>query len=435
LERVERLVIRGGRVLDPSTGTDAVVDLYAAGGNIVSLGPPPDGFVADTVIDATGRIVAPGLVDLCAHTREPGQEHKGTIASETRAAARGGITTVCCPPDTDPVVDTPAVAELIRSRAEKAAYAHVVVIGALTRGLGGKHLSEMGALKAAGCVGVGQGSQPLADTLVLRRALEYAATHDLTVFLQPQDFWLSQHGCVHEGEMSMRLGLAGIPESAETVALARDLVLVEQTGVRAHFCRLSCARSVDMVRCAKSRGLPVTADVSAHQLHLTELDVAQFNSACHVRPPLRSLADREALRAGAADGTLCAICSDHQPHEPDAKCAPFPSTEPGISGLETLLPLTLKLVHQGTLTLADAIARLTHLPASVLGLRCSSLTPGCPADICVIDPEHRWRLDSETFASAGKNTPFAGWEMIGKVELTLLGQTIVYGASPAQIRA
>jgi dihydroorotase len=429
LETLDRLLIRGGRVLDPSTGTDAVADVCVADGTIVSVGPPGDGFAADSAIDAAGRIVAPGFVDLCAHMREPGHEHKGTIASETRAAAKGGITTVCCPPDTDPVVDTPAVAELIRSRAEQAAHARVVVIGALTRGLGGKHLSEMGALKAAGCVGVGQGSQPVADTLVLRRALEYAATHDLTVFLQPQDFWLSQHGCIHEGEMSMRLGLAGIPESAETVALARDLVLVEQTGVRAHFCRLSCARSIEMVRHAQGRGLRVTADVSAHHLHLTELDVAQFNSTCHVRPPLRNLADREALRAAVADGTVCAICSDHQPHEPDAKCAPFPSTEPGISALETLLPLTLKLVQEGVLTLVDALARLTHLPAQVLGLPSGRLRPGTPADICVIDPGRRWHLDPESMLSAGKSTPFAGREMTGRVELTLLGRTVVYRAS------
>jgi dihydroorotase len=427
---MQRVHIRGGRVVDPASRTDRVLDIYVAEGLIAGLGHPPEGFEAETVINAAGRIVAPGLVDLCARMREPGQEHKATIASETRAAARGGITTVCCPPDTDPVVDTPAVVELVRSRAEGAASARIVILGALTRGLGGTHLSEMGALKEAGCVGIGQGMRPMTDTQVLRRALEYAATHDLTVFLQPLDFWLSQNGCVHEGEVSMRLGLPGIPESAETVALARDLMLVEQIGVRAHFCRLSCARAVEMIGEAQRRGLAVTADTSAHHLHLTELDVAGFNTACHVQPPLRSPSDREALRAGVADGTLCAICSDHQPHEPDAKCAPFPSTEPGISGLETLLPLTLRLVQEGVFTLTEAVARLSHLPARVLGLGAGTLATGRPADVCVIDPDYRWRLDPDTLLSAGHNTPFAGWEFVGKVDLTLLSGEIVY-RSPA----
>ncbi len=422
-----RIEVRGGRVIDPMQGTDGPQDVYLAQGRIVGLGQAPDGFVADLVIEAAGCIVSPGLVDLCARLREPGLEHKGTIATETLAAARGGVTTLCCPPDTDPVVDTPAVVELIRSRAEQAGKTRVVVLGALTRNLAGTHLSEMGALKRAGCVGVSNGSRPIENTLVLRRALEYAATHHLAVFLEPQDPWLSHHGCVHEGEVSMRLGLPGIPEAAETVALARDLVLVEQTGVRAHFCRLSCARAVEMVRRAQGHGLPVTADVSAHHLHLTEASVTGFDSACHVRPPLRTLYDREALRSGLADGTLCAICSDHQPHEPDAKCAPFPSTEPGISGLETLLPLTLRLVREGVLSLPEALARVTCLPMRVLGeVQGGTLTPGSPADLCIIDPDNVWRLTPQELVSAGRNTPFLGWEFTGAVQATVVAGEVVY---------
>jgi dihydroorotase len=421
-----RILIRDGHVIDPASGLDEPKDVYVADGRILALKRPPDGFTADRILDAGHCVVCPGFVDLRARLREPGLEHKATIASETRAAASGGITTLCCPPDTDPVVDTPAVVELIHRRAEAAGMARVVVLGALTQGLQGVRLTEMAALRQAGCVGVSNALHAVANTQVLRRAFEYAATQDLTVFLHAIDPWLSQEGCMHEGTVSTRLGLPGIPEAAETVAVARDLVLVEQTGVRAHFCQLSTARAVAMVRRAREQGLPVSADVSAHHLHLSELDVEGFNSQCHVRPPLRTESDREALRAGLAEGSLCAVCSDHQPHEPDAKEAPFCATEPGISGLETLLPLTLLLVEQGVLSLSEAIARLTSLPAMTLGIEAGSLTPGRLADICIFDPRPQWRLSADNLRSQGRNTPFLGWEFSGRVIHTLLGGAIVY---------
>ncbi|MGA7801504.1 MAG: dihydroorotase [Gammaproteobacteria bacterium] len=422
----ECIRIHGGRVVDPANRVDRVDDLYIAEGRVVGIGAAPPDFRAQREIDATGQVVCPGLVDLCARLREPGHEHKATIASETRAAAAGGITTLCIPPDTDPVIDTPAVVQLLRERAEHTGYVRLVAIGALTHGLAGEHLSEMAALKKAGCVGVGNACAPLANSLIQRRALEYAASFDLTVFLHPEDHWLANRGCAHEGAIATRLGLPGVPEAAETAAVARDLALVEQTGVRAHFCRLSTARAVRMVARAQYDGLPVTADTAIPYLHLTEMDIADFNSLCHVAPPLRTQRDRDGLRVGVAEGTLDAICSDHQPHEPDAKLAPFPSTEPGISGLDTLLPLALRLLDDGNMQLADVISRLTCAPARILNLPYGTLSPGATADVCVFDPQASWRVTLAELNSRGRNTPFAGWELAGRVTHTLLAGRVVY---------
>lgn len=421
-----RILIKNGRVIDPPHGVDKVQDVYVADGRIVALGKRPDGFDADRSIDARHRIVCPGLVDLAAHLREPGAEHKATIASETRAAAAAGITTLCCPPDTDPVIDTPAVVELIRSRAQQAGLAHVVPLGALTRALAGNELSEMAALQQAGCAGLSNARRPITNTRVLRRAMEYAATHGITVFLHAEDSALANGGCAHEGAVATRLGLPGIPESAETAALARDLVLIEQTGVRAHFCRLSSARAVRMIARAQHDGLKVTADTGAHHLYLTEMDIGHFNSQCHVLPPLRTLRDRDGLRLGLGDGTLSAICSDHQPHESDAKLAPFTETEPGISALETLLPLTLRLAEENVLSLSGALAHITCNPAQILGLDAGTLQAGRAADICIFGPDHYWTLSADTLVSRGHNTPFLNWELKGKVTHTLLNGKVVY---------
>jgi dihydroorotase len=379
------------------------------------------------VIDAADQVVIPGLVDINARLREPGQEHKATIASETRAAAAGGITTLCVQPDTDPIIDTPAVSELIHHRAQQAGFARVVTLGALTLQLGGEHLSEMEELiREGGCIAVSNALQPLNNTLVYRRALEYAANYNLTVFIYANDPWLSNSGCAHEGAVSTRLGLPGIPESAETVAVARDLMLIEQTGVRAHFMHLSCAQSINKVARARHDNLPVSIDVAAHQLYLTEMDIGDFNSACHVIPPLRTQRDLDGLRAGLTNRTISAISSCHQPHDADAKLAPFCETEPGISALETLLPLTLRLVDEKVLSLSDAIASITSEPASILGIDGGSLGVGDRADVCIYHPDERWTVDYNTLFSAGKNTPFLGWEMHGKVSYTLLAGQPVY---------
>ncbi len=422
------VAITGGRVIDPANGIDGPHDLFLHAGRVAALDRPPPGFRAEREIDARGKVVCPGIVDLCARMREPGHEHKATIASETAAAVRAGITTLCCPPDTDPVIDTPAVVELIRRRSGQCGAARVFAVGALTQGLGGSQLSEMAALKSAGCVAVSNALAPLSGMLILRRALEYAATFDLTVFLHPEDPALQDGGCVHEGVVATRLGLPGIPEAAETAAVAASLALIEQTGARAHFCRLSTARAVRMVARARHDGIPVTADVCAHQLFLTETDVGGFDGLYHVRPPLRTTGDRDGLRAGLAKGTLDAVCSDHQPHEADAKLAPFPATAPGISALETLLPLTLRLVGEGVLDLPAALARLTCGPARILGLPFGTLSLGASADVCVFDPERHWRLEEGEMLSRGHNTPFLGWEFTGRVSHTLVGGRLVYEA-------
>lgn len=426
MSRARHYSIRGGRLIDPANGIDEQLDLHVSDGKVVGVGAAPEGFAPDQTIDASGKVVCPGLIDLAVHLREPGQEHKATIASETRAAARSGITTLVCTPDTDPVIDTPAVWELVRRRAKISARARVLAVGALTQGLKGEQLSELATLKAAGCVAAGNDRRPLASTLVERRALEYAATFGITVFLNPEDKHLRAGGCAHEGAVASRMGLPGIPSAAESVAVARDLALAQHTGATVHFRALSAGSSVDMVRNARADQLPVSADVAAHQLHLTEMDVDGFDSRCHVAPPLRTLADRDALRRAVADGTIGIICSDHQPHEADAKEAPFPETEPGISGLETLLPLTLKLVEEGVLDLPTAIERLTAGPARVIDLPLGQLAVGAVADVCIFDPERPWTLRAADMASAGRNTPFDGWEFRGKVTHTLFNGRLVY---------
>ncbi|MGB5736679.1 MAG: dihydroorotase [Thiohalocapsa sp.] len=426
MKKPKTLTIRAGRLIDPATGLDGIADLHVAAGRIVAIGEPPPGFEAKQVMDVSGLVVCPGLVDLCARLGEPGFEQKATIASETQAAAAAGITTLCCPPDTLPTVDTPSVAQLIMQIADERGHARVLPAGALTQHLEGKQISEMAALQRAGCPVMSNADRPIRNTRVQRRALEYASTYGLTTFLHPADDYLSEGGLVHEGLLSTRLGLPGIPAAAETVAVARDLALAEQTGARVHFRGLSTARATEMLAEARGRGIPVTADVSAHQLFLTEHDLTGFNANAHVIPPLRTLADRDALRLAVAAGEITAICSDHRPHEPDAKLDPFPQTEPGISALETLLPLTLRLVREGLLELPAALACLTCNPARILGLPLGRLKPNAPADICIFDPEARWLPSPTTLLSRGLNTPFMGVEMMGRVQWTLLGGRIVF---------
>ena len=423
---MNRLLVSNGLILDPVTQSVKTSNVYIADGNIIAIDHEPVGFEADRSIDATGLIISPGLVDLSARLREPGLDFKADIYSEVTAAASAGITTLCCPPDTDPVLDEPAVVELIHRKAANAAHTHVVTLGALTRGLEGHLLSEMATLKAAGCVGVSNSRRPVANTLILRRAYSYAASCGITLFIEPDEHWLSTGGCAHDGKVATRLGLQGIPVSAETVAISRALELILETGARAHFGRLSSAHGVELIRRAKERGMAITADVSAHQLFLSEMDINSFNSMCHVLPPLRSQRDMKALREAVKDGVIDAICSDHQPHEPDAKQAPFASTEPGISSLETLLALTLRLVHEQVVPTYTALSLLSTQPAAILGIEAGVLAANRPADICIYDPEQDWQLDTSTMLSRGKNTPFAGWNFQGKVRHTIIDGRLVY---------
>lgn len=422
-----RTVIKHGRIVDPANKLDKVADLFIENGRIVAIGKDPAGYTPEQIVEAENRIVCPGLVDLSARLREPGQEYKATIASETAAAASAGVTSICCPPDTSPVIDTSAVAELIHQRALLANKAKVYCLGALTSSLKGKTLASMHTLKTAGCIGVSNAYAAIGDTAVLRRALEYAATCNLTVHLFCEDDGLRNNGVIHEGMMSVRLGLPGIPETAETIAVSRALLLIEQTGTKVHFCRISSARSLELIAQAKRQGLPVTADVGISHLYLTEIDLTGFNSLCHVRPPLRTTRDRDELRKALVTGTLDVICSDHQPHDEDAKAAPFGLTEPGVSTLDVLLSLSLQLVQDKVLNLQTAIAALTINPAKIAGIDAGHLGKGAAADVCIIDPELSWVAEKETLASAGKNCPFLGWEMTGKVTHTLLDGNIVYG--------
>jgi dihydroorotase len=419
--------IVNGTVIDPAAGTALAGGVYISDGVIAAVGAAPARWRTDQRIDASGLMVAPGFIDLAARLREPGFEYKATLESEIEAACAGGVTRLACPPDTDPPLDEPGLIEMLRQRARTQQRVHVHPVGALTRGLAGEELTEMNELSEAGCVAFSQANHPLVDTQVLLRALQYAATFGFPVWLRPQDAWLGKGGVAHDGEVATRLGLAAIPTIAETVAVTTLVTLMRATGARVHLCRLSSAEAVAMVRAAKAEGLPLTADVSIHHLHLCDMDIGWFNSEMHLSPPLRGTRDREALRRAVVDGTIDAICSDHTPVDEDAKQLPFAEAAPGATGLELLLPLTLKWASEEKLPLPQALARITTLPARVLGMPgVGGIAAGAPADLCVFDAGAWWRVEPGALRSQGKNSPFTGLEVPGKVRWTFLGGEAVY---------
>jgi len=420
-----RLRLRNGHIVDPANAVDAVGDVCIADGKIVSVQVKNTDFTAERTIDVTAKLVIPGLIDLCARFREPGAEYKATIASESKAAASGGVTSICYPPDTRPVIDTPAVVELIHQRADLS-HTRIYPLGALTHGLTGERLSEMQTLKLAGCIGVSNGTQAIRNSEVLRRAMEYAAGFGIPVYLHPEDYYLRNDGVLHEGATSTRLGLPPIPATAESVAVSQALLLLEQTGGRLHLGRLSCARSVELIAEAKRRGLQVTADTGIIYLHLCDGDIGNYDTRKHVIPPLRSLQDRQALRTALAAGILDAVCSDHQPHDDDAKAAPFSETEPGASTIEVLWPLLYQLLLDKCLTLTQAVAAVTANPARILGIAQGHLGIGADADLAVIDPDRDFTVCCEQMLSAGKNTPFEDWQLTGQVTQTLVRGRVVY---------
>ncbi|HEX4885238.1 MAG TPA: dihydroorotase [Casimicrobiaceae bacterium] len=426
------LAIRNGRLIDPATGLDRVTTLVVRDGRIASIDAAGDDARADAMLDAHGLVVAPGLVDLSARLREPGLEHKATLESELRAAIAGGVTSLACPPDTDPPLDEPGLVEMLKHRARMLNQAHVYPIGALTQRLGGEALTEMGELAEAGCIAFSNADHPIADTQVLLRALQYAKSFGHRVWLRPEDPWLARGGVAHEGEVATRLGLASIPTIAETIALATILALVRETGSRVHVARISSASAVAMLRAAKAEGLPVTADVGIHHLHLSDVDIGWFDPQARFVPPLRGSRDRDALRTAVADGTIDAICSDHAPADDDAKLLPFAEADPGATGLEVLLPLTLQWAREAKVPLGAALDRITRQPADVLGVDAGTLRVGAPADLCVFDADEPWRITRLALASQGKNTPYAGLEVVGRVRWTIVGGKVVHSAEAAR---
>ena len=431
--------IHGGRVLDPASGRDEPADIAIASGRIVAIGRVNPDFAAERRIDATGCIVAPGLVDLAARLREPGHEHEGLLESELAAAAAGGVTSLVCPPDTDPTLDEPGLVEMLKFRARKLSRCRLFPLGALTRGLAGEALTEMAELTEAGCIGFSQADVPVADTQVLLRALQYAATFGYTVWLRPLDRWLGK-GVAASGPIATRLGLSGVPVAAETVAMATIFELVRATGARVHLCRLSSAAGVALLRHAKSEGLPVTADVSINSLHLTDVDIGYFNPAMRLVPPLRGQRDRDALSAALADGTIDALVSDHMPVGNDEKALPFAEATPGATGLELLLGLALAWGEASGVGRMRALEVVTRAPVQVLGNALGSLAEtagrlveGGVADLCVFGPDQRWAVRAEALKSQGKHTPFAfehsGMELPGRVRATLVAGTVAYEAS------
>jgi dihydroorotase len=434
-----KILIKNGRVIDPATGRDELADVAVASGRLMAIGRVPADFQADRIIDASQCVVAPGLVDLAARLREPGHEHEGMLESELNAAAAGGVTSLVCPPDTDPALDEPGLVDMLKFRARKLSLCRLFPLGALTRGLQGEVLTEMVELTESGCVGFSQAEVPIQDTLVLQRALQYAGTFGYTVWLRPQDGWLGK-GVAASGALATRLGLSGVPVMAETIALHTIFELVRATGTRVHLCRLSSAQGVELVRRAKREGLPVTADVNINSLHLTDVDIGYFNSAMRLNPPLRQQADRDALRAGLLDGTVDALVSDHTPVAADAKTLPFGEAEPGATGLELLLSMTLKWGQESGLALPATLARITSLPVQVLGEALGSLAQsagrvveGGVADLCVFDPAAIWQVQPGALRSQGKHTPFdfsiTGMALPGRVKATLVAGTVAYQAS------
>lgn len=421
-----KIHIKGGRLIDPRNNVDGVRDVYIAAGKIVAIGSVPAGFTANRVIDAAGKIVCPGLVDLSARLREPGFEYIATLASEMNAACAGGVTSLACPPDTDPPLDEPGLVEMLKFRARNLNKARVYPVGALTEGLKGVRITEMAELREAGCVAFSHADVPLTDNQVLYYAMQYAATFDIPVWLRPQDASLARGGVAHEGQVATRLGLPPIPVCAETAALSMILLLARETGARVHLCRLSSADAINMVRRARHDGVKVTCDVAVHHLHLSEMDIGYFDANCHLIPPLRSQRDRDALRKALAEQVIDAVCSDHCPVDDDAKQLPFSEAEPGATGLELLLPLTLKWAEEDGVPLPTALARITTDAANLLGIDAGHLTVGAEADVCVFDAERYWKVEPATLLSQGKNTPYSGIELKGRVTHTLVGGQIAH---------
>lgn len=423
-----RVVLRGGRVLDPAAGFSEPADLYVEDGAIVGYDRP--GSFAELEhareIDVTGLLVVPGLIDMHVHLREPGYEYKETVRTGCAAAAAGGFATIACMANTNPVNDSGAVTQYILDQSRIVAGAEVYPIGAVSLGLRGETLAEIGEMQRAGIVAVSDDGHPIADSGLMRRALEYCRMFQMTLIAHEEDPHLAAGGVMNEGPVAHRLGLRGIPAAAEEVMVARDIALAELTGGRLHIAHVSTARAVEHVRQARARGVQVTAEAAPHHLWLDDEAVAEYDTNAKMNPPLRSAEDVAAVRVGLADGTVGVIASDHAPHHRDEKEVEFDAAAMGIVGLETTLPLVLALVRDNHLGLMDAVTRLTTGPAEVLGIARGTLAAGAVANVTVIDLGRAWTVDAGGFRSKGRNTPFHGWDVTGRAALTMVAGRIVY---------
>ncbi len=419
-----QILIKNGRITDPGC-RDEIADILVKDGKIAEIRKDISSASADQIIDASGRIVCPGLIDMHVHFREPGEEYKETIESGCRAAAHGGFTAVCTMPNTKPVNDNGQITEYILKKAAEANGVRVFPAGAVSRGLNGDALCEYGELKAAGAVAITDDGRPVKNSQLMRRAMEYAGGLGLLVISHSEDMDLAEGGAMNEGETATRLGLPGIPNAAESIAVMREIALCELTGVPVHIAHVSTAQSVHAIRDAKLRGIRVTAETAPHYFTLTDAAVGAYNTHAKMNPPLRSEKDREAVRKALADGTIDAIATDHAPHSVLEKEVEFDRAANGIIGLETSLALSLALVRDGVLTVSQMIEKMANNPARILGIECG-LQMGMRADITIIDPEKIWTVNPESFQSRSRNTPFAGWEMKGKAVLTMVGGKIVY---------
>ncbi|HNP81755.1 MAG TPA: dihydroorotase [Nitrospira sp.] len=419
------LLIQGGHVIDPGR-VNGVADVLIENGTISAVGPALTAPAGATVIQAKGQLVLPGFVDLHVHFREPGFEYKETIQSGTAAAVAGGFTTVCAMPNTNPVNDNQAVTEFMLERAKAAGNAHLYPIGAITKKSEGKELAEIGDLRRAGCVAISDDGKPVMNSLVMRRAMEYARAFDVPVVDHCEDLHLSEGGCMNEGLVSTELGLPGIPSAAEDVMVARNVSLAELTGARLHLAHISTAGSVRMVREAKARGLKVTAEACPHHFTLTEELTRGYNTHAKMNPPLRTMQDVQAIKEGLRDGTIDVIATDHAPHATQEKQQEFTEAPFGIVGLETALSLTLALVDEGVLTLESAVDKLATAPAKAFSLNAGTLAVGAPADVAIVDPNREWQVDPSRFRSKSRNTPFAGWKVKGRVTTTIVSGRVVF---------
>jgi dihydroorotase len=419
------LLIKGGRLIDPSQGIDATMDLLIADGVVLELGHLLLAPIGTQTIDATGLIVTPGLIDMHVHLRDPGFEYKEDLATGSRAAAAGGFTSIACMPNTSPVIDSKAITSYILGKARNEALVNVFPIGSITRGGKGESLSEMGELKEAGCVAVSDDGKPVVSAELMRRALEYARGVGITVISHAEELSLVGCGVMNEGFVSTELGLKGIPWAAEDIAVAREVYLAEFTGCPIHIAHISTAGSARIIRSAKARGVRVSCETAPHYFTLTDEALRGYNTNAKMNPPLRSAADVAAMKAGLADGTIDAIATDHAPHHLDEKDVEFDQALNGIIGLETSLPLSLRLVEEGCLDLQALVSLMSCNPAKILGLERGTLRAGAVADVTIIDPHKKWQVSMEKLESKSKNTPFLGWEMKGRAAYTIIKGQVV----------